>query len=97
GAGVLFWALLPNVGRAQVKDAAELLPAQTLAYVEINQPGKLAKEVAQLLKGSPFDNLPLYLAKYRKDKDLTDTWFLQEVGAFGISLNPERLNEVGRA
>jgi hypothetical protein len=93
----LLLTLCLGAARAQVKDAAELLPAQTLAYAEINQPGKLAKEVAQLIKGSPFDNFPLYLAKYRKDKDLTDAWWLDQVGAIGLFLNPELLNEVGRA
>jgi hypothetical protein len=96
-AAAVLLCLWTNIGRAQVKDAAELLPAQTLAYAEFNQPGKLAKEVAQLIKGSPFDNLPLYLAKHRKEKDLTNAWVLQEVGMFGIFLNPELLNEVGRA
>src|SRR5262249_43764191 len=49
--------------RAQViKSPAEVLPAGTLAYIELHQPGILAKEVARLVEGSYLSDVPYSLA-----------------------------------
>ncbi len=96
GAALLLMVPFTNVSQAQVRDAAELLPATTLAYAEISQPGKLAAEISQLIKGSALENLPQYLAKYRTRKNVSQGWVLQQVGIFGVFVNPEVLNEMGR-
>jgi len=41
-----------------VKDPAELLPANTIVYGELRQPGRFAKEVASLFEGSPWRTFP---------------------------------------
>src|SRR5438067_11915570 len=46
-----------------IKDPAEVLPAKTIAYGELRQPGQLAKEVASLFEGSALENVPDSLAR----------------------------------
>ncbi len=49
--------------RAQMKDAVEWLPAQTLACVEVRHPERLSREAAALIKGSALDDLPRRMAR----------------------------------
>jgi len=88
---------LAGIGRAQVKDAAELLPAQTLVCVELRQPDRLAHEVAALTRGSLLDDLPAVLAKARaRLGDDNFFWGFQTIGMFGLFLSPEMIREGGR-
>ena len=49
----------------QVKDPAEILPANVLASVGLRQPGSLAREIAALFKDSVLGNVPDSLARLR--------------------------------
>lgn len=81
----------------EIKDAADLLPAQTLAYLELRQPDQLGKEIAALIKDSALENIPLTMAKFRaKYENLERFWVLQEVSGFGLMLSPEVLSEAAR-
>jgi hypothetical protein len=57
----LCWAVpvFAQVPKGQkVKSPAELLPANTLAYAEVQKPGQFAKEIRELFKDSVLYNLP---------------------------------------
>src|SRR5262249_20677581 len=41
-----------------LKDPAEVLPAKTVVYGELRQPGQLVKEIGSLLEGSALENVP---------------------------------------
>ncbi len=51
--------------QAQMKEAVELLPAQTLACIELRHPERLSREVAALVKGSSLEDLPRRMAQKR--------------------------------
>lgn len=91
---VLLVALsLPGLSFAQqVKDPAELMPAKVLAYLEIRQPGPLAKEIASLFEGSVLGNVPDSLAKLRSG----DGKVPEELGIVGAIMSPELIRELGR-
>src|SRR5262249_18774495 len=86
--------------RAQMKDAAELLPAQTLACVELRQPARLSREVGALVKGSALEDLPRQLAKKRaenqNDRGFRYSWQSEMLGMLGVFLSPEMLDEAAR-
>jgi hypothetical protein len=82
---------------AQPKDPAELLPADTLAYLELREPGQIAKELSALIKGSDLENMATTLARFReKLPPGADYWRLQDLGVFGLFLSPEVLAEATR-
>ena len=89
---------MAGFARAAVKDAAELLPAQTLACVEVRQPERLSREIAVLLKGSELEDMPAVMARFR-DK-LGDNnqqfWMFSEYAAMSLFVSPEMINECGR-
>ena len=92
-------AVLTSAGfaRAEVKEVAELLPAQTLACVEVRQPERLAREVEALLKDSDFDDMAAVIARYRERLgDNANTWSLYEYSTVALLLSPEVINECGR-
>src|SRR5262249_27585556 len=86
--------------RAQMKDAAELLPAQTLACVELRQPARLSREVGALVKGSALEDLPRQLAKKHaedeNDRGFRYSWQSQMLGMLSLFLSPEMLDEAAR-
>jgi hypothetical protein len=86
--------------RAQMKDAAELLPAQTLACVELRQPARLSREVAALVKGSSLEDLPRRLAKKHGEREgdmnFRYTWQREMLAMLGMFLSPEMLDEATR-
>jgi hypothetical protein len=90
--------LLAGPAPAQVKEVTELLPAQTLAYVELRHPDRISREGAALLKGSYLDDMPTRMAKYREQRGDNDRFFFDDmmVGMFGIFLSPEMIAEAGR-
>jgi hypothetical protein len=90
--------LLAGSARAQVKEPAELLPAETLAYIELRHPERLARELAALGKGSVLDNLPAALAKFRARLADGDSlgWRTENVAMLGTLLAPEMFSEAGR-
>src|SRR5262245_38566698 len=90
--------LLAGPAPAQVKEVTELLPAQTLAYVELRYPDRISREAATLFKGSYLDDLPASMAKYREQRGDNDRFFFDDmmVGMLGIFLSPEMIAEAGR-
>ena len=90
--------LFAGSAHAQVKEPAELLPAETLAYVELRQPERLARELAALTKGSALDNLPQTMAKFRARQPEGDypSWRTENVAMFSTFLAPEVIAEAGR-
>jgi hypothetical protein len=94
-ASVLFVSISPVRGQ-QIKDPAEVLPAGTLGYVELRQPGPLAKEVAGLFKGSVLSNVPDSLARLRARPGANPMGGPQVAGMFGLLVSPEVIAELGR-
>src|SRR5258708_6819447 len=96
GAVAVVLAAAP-LARAQVKDPADLLPAQTLACVEVRHPDKLAGEIGLLVKGSALEDMPATMAKFRaklpKDNGF---WLREELGMMSMFICPEMLAEAGR-
>lgn len=83
--------------RAQVKEPAELLPASTLASVEVRQPARLARELAALVKGSAFEDMPGAIARFRaKDPFFGNMWAFYELRTISMFLSPEMLAEGAR-
>jgi hypothetical protein len=97
GAAVALCALTATA-RAELKDTADLFPAQTLAYLEVRQPDKLAREAATLFKGSALEDMPALLAKFRdKRGDNRGFWFDDYfVGTFSLFAAPEVIAEFAR-
>jgi hypothetical protein len=85
---------------AQKKDAIELLPAQTLACLELRQPTRLAREIALLVQGSALDDLPRRLAKIRaqagQQNDRLSYRRREELTVLNVFLCREMLDEAGR-
>jgi hypothetical protein len=95
---VLVVLALAGFARAAVKDAAELLPAQTLACVEVRQPERLSREIAVLLKGSELEDMPAVMARLREKlgDNNTNQFFMFNVYAMmSLFVSPEMINECG--
>src|SRR4051794_11096736 len=93
---VLVLSLLgPARARADhVKDPAELLPANTIVYGELRQPGQFAREVASLFEGSALENVPDSLAKLFEGRERPR--HIEGLGAAGLAFAPEVIREVKR-
>lgn len=81
--------------RAQ-KDAAELLPAHTLACLEVRQPARLSREAAALVKGSALEELPRRLARWRADGGMMDWRVRNQLSMLSVFCSPELIAEAGR-
>ncbi|HEV3262736.1 MAG TPA: hypothetical protein VG013_38225 [Gemmataceae bacterium] len=82
-----------------IDDPAALVPAKTLAYAELRQPGQLAKEIASLFEGSALGNVPDSLAKFRAKYDKGPSVGPRSeaaMGVFGLMMAPEIVKEVQR-
>jgi hypothetical protein len=89
---------LTPIRGAEIKDTAELFPAETLAYLEVRHPERLSREVAALTKGSSLENLPSTLAEFREkyDNDRNMRWRTMDVAMWGTFFGPEMIAECGR-
>src|SRR5262249_35851705 len=86
---------LPGVARSDhIKNPAEVLPAKTIAYGELRQPGQLVKEVASLFEGSALGNVPDSLARLFEGRERPHR--MEDVGAAGLLFAPEVSREVPR-
>ncbi|HVS37275.1 MAG TPA: hypothetical protein VMS17_17065, partial [Gemmataceae bacterium] len=89
--------VVAGFARAEVKEVAELLPAQTLAVVEVRQPERLAREVAELLKNSDLDDMAAAMARYRERVgDNGSLWAFNDYAGYAVLFSPEVVNECGR-
>ena len=96
--GIIAVSIVPPALAQGPRDAAELFPAQTLAYLEFRQPDKLSREVAGLLRGSALDDMPAVLAKHRDKRGPGGGFFFEEMilGEFSMFVSPETIAEFGR-
>src|SRR5438552_15970265 len=93
-------------GAASAQTPADLVPAKTLAYIELQYPAALAKELAALLEGSYLADVPDSLAplhaKVRGPRrpglgapPSAGQW-RDPLGMVGVVLAPEMLKGFGR-
>ncbi len=77
------------------KNIAELFPADSLAYIEVCQPGATAKDLAAFVKGSVLENALPVLDKLREGNgpNFVDT---SEAGILTAMFGPEMLKEAAR-
>jgi hypothetical protein len=79
-----------------VKDPAELLPPDTLFYMELTKPADLSKDLSMCLKGSALEDMPTYMSKIR-EKHPEDFFFAREIFTiFATFVSPEALAEAKR-
>jgi hypothetical protein len=79
-----------------VTDPAELLPATTLAYAEVRQPGQLVKEFASLFEGSVLADVPDSLTKLLPPGEKPPRRGWGPLGGFGLLFAPEVVKEAKR-
>jgi hypothetical protein len=95
--GAALLLALAGPAGAQVKEAAELLPAGTLAYIEARHPERLSRELAALTKGSAVSDMAATAAKFRERLgDARRIWLSEDISIFGSIFGPEWLAEGGR-
>jgi hypothetical protein len=81
----------------EFRSPADVVPDSTMAYVELREPGKIAGEIAGLLKGSALGNVPDSMAKLReKYASARPGAGGEEVAAVGAILSPELISELSR-
>jgi hypothetical protein len=92
--------LLVAPAPAEGRNPAELLPAETLAYLELHQPARLSREVAGLIRGSALEDMAQTMAKFRArltdGDDFSRMFAGMEYGTFGLFVCPEMLSEAAR-
>jgi hypothetical protein len=98
GVVLFLFAVSAPLRAADTTDTADLFPAGTLAYLEFCQPAQLSREVAALLKGSAFEDMPKALAKVREKRPDTTAFFFDDliVGYLSMFASPEMVAEFGR-
>ena len=79
---------------AEPKDIAELFPANTLLYAEVNQPAVVGKDVTAYLKGSVFETSAPSFRGLREKQD--GSFNTGEAGLLAAFLAPEMLKEAAR-
>jgi hypothetical protein len=79
-----------------IKSPADVLPSNTLAYVELRQPGALAQEIAALFQRTALANVPDSLTKLRGRTGTMSRGDMEGLAVFGAMLSPEALREAGR-
>jgi hypothetical protein len=91
----LIWGA--TVHAQEIKNPAEVLPKETLAYAELQQPGQVAMEIAALLEGSVLGNLPDSFAKYQgKYSPAQRGPRPTDIAPFGLMTAPEVVGELNR-
>jgi hypothetical protein len=95
---VLLAVLLPaGPARAENKEILDLLPASTLACLEVRQPERLSREVLALVKGSALEELPATMARFRATMGEEAPFWLQgPASEMILLLSPELIAEAGR-
>src|SRR5262249_41374140 len=82
--------------RGAAQSPAELAPAKTLAYIELQRPAELAKELAALMEGSYLANVPDSLAPLYAKAPRARPRGPDALTMIGVALAPEMLKEFGR-
>ncbi len=96
--GIFTATLCTSAATAQTseKQPAELLPADTLAYVETHQIGDLAAEVGKLLEGSVLADVPNSLARLNAKYQNLSRFQTDELQGVGLLFAPEVIKELER-
>ncbi len=81
--------VLAGPASAEVHDLANLVPARTLAYLELHDPSRLARELHALVKGSYLQNPVSFYAHQAKKRNM------EEVFLFAWLASPEFIDELG--
>lgn len=83
---------------AAPKEPADLLPAKTLASLEVRNPAAIAREVSQLIRGSHLDDMPTFLGRAKAKLGPQDQMFygFEMLGASALLFSPEMLSEAAR-
>ena len=95
-AAVIGTLLLAGPVPAQAKNVAEFFPARTLAYVELNKPDQVSREILGLMKGSYLDDLPARLVKFREQLGDNQQRVRMLMGPESMFMTPEFMAELGR-
>ncbi|MFO0801072.1 MAG: hypothetical protein U0804_26705 [Gemmataceae bacterium] len=83
--------------RADDPPVADLFPADTLAYVEVREAGKLAPQVTAALAGSPLADVAKFVdARRDAGKTAHDILGKPQLAVLGLLASPELASEVGR-
>lgn len=89
--------LIESAGvHAEPKDIAELFPADTLLYIEVNQPAVVGKDLAAYLKGTVFEVSAPDFRILRQTKEPFNGFNTSESGLLAALLAPEMLKEAAR-
>ncbi len=81
----------------QDQDPANLMPPQTMAYLELHQAGQTARELANLLRDSPFEDLLATIARIQSERPNAVLQFDRVLpGELTLLLSPEVFGEFGR-
>lgn len=81
----------------EARHPAEWVPAKSLVYAELREPGMLARELAGLFEASALGNVPDSLAKIRAEEGRPRfRGDIEEAAAAGLLWSPEVVNELGR-
>ena len=81
---------------AEPKDVAEVFPADTLLYVEVNQPANVAKDLTGYLQGTVFETAAPDFKILRQPKGQVANFNTSESGLLTAILAPEMLKEAAR-
>ncbi|QDU21542.1 hypothetical protein [Urbifossiella limnaea] len=98
----LVWSVLAVAAaapplRAAGPAVADLFPADTLAYVEVRDAGKLAPQVTAALAGSPLADVAKFVdARRDAGKTAHDILGKPQLAVLGLLASPELASEVGR-
>src|SRR5436190_10581121 len=91
---VLFLCCGAPAPAQEARHPAEWMPAKTLLYAELREPGALAKELAGLFEGSALGHVPDSLVKlHARVGSGRNT---EEAAAVGLLWSPEVVKELGR-
>ncbi len=80
----------------KIQSPAELFPADTLMYAEVQKPGELAKEVRGLFKGSYLFNVPQSMDRLEAKFKEVPPFGWSGLKAMGLLLAPEIVKEMKR-
>src|SRR6266704_2323247 len=86
----------PSLAAAQTKNPADIMPAKTIGYIELRQPGQLIKEIQGLFEGSVLSKPEVLKKLQEKYAASSFRHGPEEVQAASLLLAPEIPAEIGR-
>jgi hypothetical protein len=86
----------PSPAAAQTKNPADIMPAKTIGYIELRQPGQLVKEFQGLFEGSVLSKPEALKKLSEKHAASSFRRGMEETQIAGLLLAPEIPAEIGR-